>query len=105
MPTVMSSVASPCGKHSGASSGIPKKDSQKVKHFSLKHFPLFLSIRKTRRQLSLDSSPTRSDVTTNLYLHANVAMKERALAKVLPLGTPFRRFRANDTLLAFLESL
>jgi integrase len=43
--------------------------------------------------------------TTNAYLNANLAMKERALAKVLPLGTPFRRFQAIDTLLAFLESL
>ena len=43
--------------------------------------------------------------TTNVYLHANLAMKERALAKVLPVGTPFRRFQANDALLAFLESL
>ena len=43
--------------------------------------------------------------TTNLYLHANLAMKEKALAKVLPVGTPFRRFQANDTLLTFLESL
>jgi integrase len=43
--------------------------------------------------------------TTNAYLHADLAMKERALAKVLPIGTPFRRFQANDTLLAFLESL
>ena len=43
--------------------------------------------------------------TTNAYLHVDLAMKERALAKVLPIGTPFRRFQANDTLLAFLESL
>jgi integrase/recombinase XerD len=43
--------------------------------------------------------------TTNAYLHANLAMKEKALAKVLPVGVPFRRFQANDTLLAFLESL
>jgi len=43
--------------------------------------------------------------TTNVYLHANLAMKEKALAKVLPVNTPFRRFQANDTLLAFLESL
>ena len=42
---------------------------------------------------------------SHAYLHANLAMKERALAKVLPVGTPFRRFQANDTLLAFLESL
>jgi hypothetical protein len=40
-----------------------------------------------------------------VYLHANLAKKEKALAKVLPVGTPFRRFLANDTLLAFLESL
>jgi hypothetical protein len=38
-------------------------------------------------------------------LHANRAVKEKALAKILPVGTPFRRFQANDTLLTFLESL
>jgi integrase/recombinase XerD len=43
--------------------------------------------------------------TTNVYVHANLAMKEKALAKVTPIGTRFRRFQANDTLLAFLESL
>jgi hypothetical protein len=31
--------------------------------------------------------------TTNAYLHANLAMKENALAKVLPVGTPFCRFQ------------
>jgi integrase len=43
--------------------------------------------------------------TTNVYVHANLAMKEKALAKVAPIGRRFRRFRANDRLLAFLESL
>jgi integrase/recombinase XerD len=43
--------------------------------------------------------------TTNVYVHANLAMKEKALAKVAPIGRRFRRFRANDHLLAFLESL
>ena len=42
--------------------------------------------------------------TTNAYLHANLAMKEKALAKVFRLGTvpplPSERY-----LLAFLESL
>ena len=42
--------------------------------------------------------------TRNLYLHANLAVKEKALAKILPVGTGFRRFQANDTLLTFLES-
>jgi integrase/recombinase XerD len=43
--------------------------------------------------------------TTNVYVHANLAMKEKALAKVQPMDTPFRRFRPDDRLLAFLESL
>ena len=43
--------------------------------------------------------------TTNVYVHANLAMKEKTLAKVAPIGRRFRRFRANDDLLAFLESL
>jgi site-specific recombinase XerD len=43
--------------------------------------------------------------TTNAYLHASLAMKEKALEKVQSIGAPFRRFRANDRLLAFLESL
>jgi integrase/recombinase XerD len=43
--------------------------------------------------------------TTNAYVHANLAMKEKALEKVMPMDTPFRRFHASDSLLAFLESL
>jgi site-specific recombinase XerD len=43
--------------------------------------------------------------TTNVYVHANLAMKEKALAKIHPMATPFRRFRPDDRLLAFLESL
>lgn len=43
--------------------------------------------------------------TTNVYVHANLAMKEKALEKVMPIDTPYRRFHASDSLLAFLESL
>ncbi|MGH9421806.1 MAG: tyrosine-type recombinase/integrase [Thermoanaerobaculia bacterium] len=43
--------------------------------------------------------------TTNVYVHANLAMKEKALAKIRPMDTPFGRFRPDDRLLAFLESL
>ena len=43
--------------------------------------------------------------TTNVYVHANLAMKEKALAKIQPMDTPFRRFRPDDRLLAFLEAL
>jgi integrase/recombinase XerD len=43
--------------------------------------------------------------TTNAYVHADLALKEKALGKVTAMNTRFRRFRANDRLLAFLESL
>ncbi len=43
--------------------------------------------------------------TTKDYVHANLAMKEKALQKIMPMDTPLRRFRASDSLLAFLESL
>ena len=43
--------------------------------------------------------------TTNVYVHANLTMKEKALARMQPMDPPFRRFRPDDRLLAFLESL
>ena len=43
--------------------------------------------------------------TTQIYLHADLAIKERALARTAPPGTPAGRYRPPDTTLAFLESL
>jgi integrase/recombinase XerD len=43
--------------------------------------------------------------TTNKYLHANIAIKEKALATLQPVGKKFRRFKADDTLLEFLATL
>ena len=43
--------------------------------------------------------------TTQVYLHAHLALKERALARTAPLNTPPGRFRPPDALLAFLEGL
>jgi site-specific recombinase XerD len=43
--------------------------------------------------------------STNAYLHADLAIKERALAKVQPASMPTGRYRAPDRLLAFLETL
>jgi hypothetical protein len=43
--------------------------------------------------------------TTNEYLHANMAIKEKALATLQPVGKKFRRFKADDTLLEFLATL
>ena len=43
--------------------------------------------------------------TTNIYLHADMAQKERAIARVTPPTTNPGRYQAPDTLLAFLEDL
>ena len=43
--------------------------------------------------------------TTQLYLHADLALKEQALARTTPPHTTPGRYRTPDTLLAFLEQL
>lgn len=46
-----------------------------------------------------------STETTQIYLHADMQLKERALAHANPSGLAPDRFRPTDPLLAFLESL
>jgi integrase/recombinase XerD len=43
--------------------------------------------------------------TTQIYLHADMALKEAALARTTPPNTPPGRYRPPDTLLAFLEAI
>lgn len=43
--------------------------------------------------------------STNAYLHADMAIKEKALAQVAPPTVKISRYRPPDKLLAFLESL
>lgn len=44
--------------------------------------------------------------TTQSYLHAHMALKEAALAKVSPIaGRPPGRYRPDDRLLHFLNAL
>jgi len=43
--------------------------------------------------------------TVDVYVHANLQMKEQALAKTMPLEVPWVRYRPDDQLLAFLKSL
>ncbi len=43
--------------------------------------------------------------TTQIYLHADLAIKERALARTTPPHTRTGRYRPPDKLLAFLEAL
>ena len=43
--------------------------------------------------------------TTQIYIHADMRMKEKALARVAAPAIPSSRFRPDDQLLAFLEGL
>lgn len=43
--------------------------------------------------------------TTQIYLHADLALKEKALARTTPLNGKQGRYRPSDALLAFLEGL
>jgi integrase/recombinase XerD len=43
--------------------------------------------------------------TTQIYLHADLAIKEKALARTKPLDAKPGRYRPPDETLAFLEGL
>lgn len=43
--------------------------------------------------------------TTHVYVEADLASKERALTKLAPAGAKLHRFKPNDALLAFLNTL
>ncbi len=43
--------------------------------------------------------------TTQMYIHADLSIKERAIARTAPLAVGAKRFQPTDALLAFLEAL
>lgn len=47
----------------------------------------------------------RAETTARIYLHANMSIKERALARTAPLNAKPGRYRPSDQLLAFLDNL
>ncbi|MEP6651319.1 MAG: tyrosine-type recombinase/integrase [Lapillicoccus sp.] len=46
-----------------------------------------------------------SSETTQIYLHADLKLKERAIARTTPVGTRPGRYQPGDRLLTFLEAL
>lgn len=47
----------------------------------------------------------RAETTARIYLHADMSIKERALARTAPLDTKPGRYQPTDQLLAFLDNL
>lgn len=46
-----------------------------------------------------------SVATTQIYIHADLALKEQALARTAPPDTTPGRYRPSDRVMAFLDSL
>jgi len=46
-----------------------------------------------------------SVATTQIYIHADLAIKEQAIARTAPLHATPGRYRPSDTIMAFLDSL
>ena len=47
----------------------------------------------------------KSVETTQVYIHADIELKERAMALTKPVNSSGGRYRPGDELLAFLEAL
>jgi len=43
--------------------------------------------------------------TTQMYIHADMQIKEKAMARTRPVAAKAGRYRPDDKLLAFLEAL
>lgn len=43
--------------------------------------------------------------TTQIYIHADLALKERALARPTPIGVAPGRYQPSDAIIAFLDAL
>jgi integrase/recombinase XerD len=43
--------------------------------------------------------------TAQMYVHADLSLKEKALARITPIGVIPGRYRPPDKLLAFLDAL
>jgi hypothetical protein len=46
-----------------------------------------------------------STETTHIYIEADLATKEHALEKLAPAGQSIPKYKANDAVMAFLETL
>lgn len=90
-----------------AAASCPSLAGKTVSPHTLRH-----SCAMTLRRLGVDAATIalwlgHEDVRTTygVYLHADLALKEKALARTAPPGTPTGRYRPADPLLTFLESL
>ena len=95
------------GKHaSGAAKRCPSLGSKPVTPHTLRHTAAMrlLEAGVDTSVIALWLGHERTE-TTQIYLHADLGIKERALARTAPADVHTGRYRPPDPLLAFLESL
>ena len=104
-PRRRSSGASPCTSRTPPTSS-PASSEKNVTLHTLRHTAamqlLHAGIDTTVIALWLGHERVE---TTQIYLHADLALKEKALARTKPPDAKPGRYRPPDTLLAFLEAL
>jgi site-specific recombinase XerD len=94
-------------KHCGAAASVcPSLQHKRITAHCLRHSAAMelLQAGVDRSVIALWLGHESMD-TTQIYLEATLAMKERALAKTKPLNGRFSRYRPGDELLGFLNSL
>ncbi|MDR2985350.1 MAG: site-specific integrase [Nocardiopsaceae bacterium] len=94
-------------KHaSTAADGCPSIKAKNVTPHTLRHTAAMSLLRAGVDTSVIALWLGHEDVeTTQIYLHADMTIKERALARVQQPGTTPGRYRPPDTLLAFLDNL
>ncbi|MEV4245875.1 tyrosine-type recombinase/integrase [Streptosporangium canum] len=89
-----------------ATTGCPSLTGKNVTPHTLRHSTAMALLRA-----GVDTSVIalwlghESSETTQIYLHADMEIKERALARITPTGSAPGRYTAPDTLLTFLAAL
>jgi integrase/recombinase XerD len=89
-----------------AAASCPSLTSKKVTPHTLRHSTAMALLRAgTDTSVIALWLGHESSETTQIYLHADMEIKERALARITPEGGTPGRYTAPDTLLAFLSTL
>jgi integrase/recombinase XerD len=89
-----------------ARKGCPSLDQKKITMHVLRHSAAMRLMRAGIEQSVIALWLGHEQIgTTDIYLHADMTIKERALAKTAPASAAVGRFKPGDKLLSFLEAL
>lgn len=91
----------------GASARCPSLTAKTITPHTLRHTCAMTLLRHGIDTATIALILGHEDIRTtyNAYLHADLTLKEQAIARNNPPGTTSRRYRPPDRLLAYLESL